>query len=738
MAPRLATWSRLWFPGFLVLLVFSGVALAVWSLNKQLLLGQKEQSLNEARQLVLGQARSIREDFQNFREEFVFSLTHLNYPALLAEEPARPEAILPVRRFLALNQPLARSLLLVSPEGRACELTFEKAGYFSKHWRNWDEARERVRDAKDSLRGSVLDAEGRLLCEVRVDLNLAGFLQSHLQRFQSSHPRHSIHALYRRNGELVLVGSRRENEAFFSKTTQQQLMDDLQQQYEGVVSHRGADLDDGPLILTVYAPINLGETAALLLVSVDEKSIFSSLEKSWRIIFWATVLFLALLSIVFWLFFRRILLDQRQREAALRSLEESQVELLRTQAELEERNRDLRGAITRAEQAAELAQKANQAKSEFLAVMSHEIRTPLHGLLGFAELLRGTPLSSEQTSFVQTIQGSGETLLHLLNDLLDFSKIESGRMDLEEGPILLSEQLREVCLLYESMAKGKGVVVGWEVAPSCPLTVLGDRARLRQVLQNLLSNAVKFTQQGEVRVRVMRESEVGELIFEVADTGCGIPPEKLELIFQPFTQADTSASRKFGGTGLGLAICRQLVELMGGRIAVESTLGKGSIFRFFLPCREVLSLPGPTCLEMREVGVMKDPVSFDLSSLRVLVVEDNPINQKLLLLQLKKAGILPTVVEDGLAAVEAVQQGDFDCVLMDLQMPHLDGIEATKRIRAWERALGRPPVTIVAVTANVTAEAGAKAREVGMNAYLTKPLQRRSLLEILSRIEPRN
>jgi hypothetical protein len=294
MASRLPTWSRLWLPGFLVLLVLLGVALAVWSLNNQLLIGQKEQSLNEARQLVLGQARSIREDFQNFREEFVFSLTHLNYPALFSGEPDRPETILPVRRFLALNQPLARSLLVVSPEGRACELTFEKAGYFSKVWRNWEEAHKRVREAQDALRGSVLDLEGRLLSEVRVDLNLAGFLQSHLQSFQSSHPRHRIHALYRRNGELELVGSRAGREAFFSKTTQQQLMDELLEQYEGVLSHRGSGAEDGPLILTVYAPINFGDTPVLLLVSMDERSILSSLEKSWRIIFWATLLFLDL------------------------------------------------------------------------------------------------------------------------------------------------------------------------------------------------------------------------------------------------------------------------------------------------------------------------------------------------------------------------------------------------------------------------------------------------------------
>jgi signal transduction histidine kinase/ActR/RegA family two-component response regulator len=430
--------------------------------------------------------------------------------------------------------------------------------------------------------------------------------------------------------------------------------------------------------------------------------------------------------------------DQRQREAALKSLEESQVKLLRTQAELEETNRDLQGAIIRAEEAAEAAQKANRAKGEFLAVMSHEIRTPLHGLLGFAELLQGTALSAEQASFVQTIQGSGETLLHLLNDLLDFSKIESGRMELDEGPILLSELLGEVCSLHESIARGKGLVVAWEVVPMCPPMILGDRVRLRQVLQNLLSNAVKFTQQGEVRVRAKKEGDAGHLIFEVVDTGCGIPPEKLEIIFQPFTQADASASREFGGTGLGLAICRQLVELMGGQLSVQSTLGRGSIFWFSVPYREVLPLPAPSGQVMGEVELGDAPLSMDLSQLRVLVAEDNLINQKLLLLHLKKAGVVPTVVGDGLAAVEAVERADFDCVLMDLQMPYLDGVEATRRIRAWEREKGRAPMTIVAVTANVTADAGERAREVGMNAYLTKPLQSRSLLEILSRIKLRS
>ncbi len=734
MPARSATWSHLKVPGLLVLLVFLGVVIAVWSLNQQLLQGQREQAINEARQLALGQVRSIREDFQDFREEFIFSLTSLNYPQLLQGHESDPAIILPVRRFLALNQPLVRNLLIVSPAGQARELTFEKAGYFSISQPTWEEARARVRDSSNALRGSVLDLHGHLLCEVRAELNLPGFLQSHLQRFQASHPRHTIHALLRNQGELQIVGSRKEKDDFFSVATQQLLAEDLREQYEGKVSHRGVDTQSGPWIITVYAPLTLAERPILVLVSIDEQRIFSSLARSWRIIFWATVLFLGLLALVFWSFFRRILRDQREREKALESLEKSQQHLLQTQAELQASNRELQAAIEKAEEAARTAQRANEAKNDFLAVMSHEIRTPLNGLLGFTELLRSTHLSPEQQEFVHTVQNSGETLLLLLNDLLDFSKIESGAMELSTEPVVLRQLLDEVTKLQQSTARRKGIRLSLQVDPACPASILTDRQRLRQVLLNLLSNALKFTSTGEVETVVSPGEKENELHFSVRDTGCGIPPDMLETIFHPFTQVDASSSRQHGGTGLGLAICRRVVSLLGGRLWVESELNQGSCFHFSIPCPAVMALPSPLKEKQPAPKSAPAPAAPHLAHLKVLVAEDNPINQKLLLLHLKKLGITPVVVSDGLAAVKACEDASFHCILMDLQMPHLDGLEATRRIRQLEKLRGLNRTLIVAVTANVTEAASSQCSQAGMDEYLTKPLQSAALVAILEKL----
>lgn len=733
MPPRPSFWSPLRTPGLLVLLVFLAVMGAVWSLNQQLLQSQREHALSEARQLLVGQARTIREDFQTFREAFLFSLTNLNYPVFLSEEDPPSSEILPIRRFLALNQPLLRSILLVPPREQASEITFEKAGYFTVLHPPWKEARNTVRNPFGAIRSSILDNEGRLICEVRADLNLPDFFQSHLQRFLANHPRHSIHALYLDGNELKLIGSRGQSDLFFAHTTKEDLRDDLCEQYEGTLNHRGANPDTGPLILTVYTPLTLADQSFLLLVSIEENRIFSAMERSWRVIFWATGIFLGLLALVFWLFFRRILSDQREREAALCSLEKSQKDLLQAHSDLEAINRNLQAAMTRAEEAAAAAQRANTAKNEFLAIMSHEIRTPLHGLLGFAELLRDTHLNDEQLGFVRTIQTSGETLLLLLNDLLDFSKIESGRMELHEAPVDLSELLAQAINLQKSAARAKSIRLVQEIAPDCPHQIWADRARLRQILLNLISNAVKFSEAGEILTSVRLSPDLKQVVFSVSDSGCGIPPELQKTIFEPFTQADASSRRTHGGTGLGLAICRKIVTLMGGKIGVESQPGQGSRFHFSIPLNP---LPNASSSQASTESAFPPPLPAALADLRVLVAEDNHINQKLLILHLKKAGISPTVVSDGLEALEAATSETFDCILMDFQMPHMDGFEATRRIRENERACGHPPVPIIAVTANVTEEAASRATEAGMTGYLTKPLQARALFDLLITLLP--
>jgi PAS domain S-box-containing protein len=380
--------------------------------------------------------------------------------------------------------------------------------------------------------------------------------------------------------------------------------------------------------------------------------------------------------------------------------------------------------------ARDAAEAAAQAKASFLAMMSHELRTPMTGIIGMIELLAEAPLSGEQKRFVGALEGSAQSLLRVLNDVLDYSKIEAGRLDLEAVAFEPATTARDVLDLLGNAASRRGdeLRADWDSARIPRLR--GDPTRLRQVLVNLVGNAIKFTERGRVTLSIRAgapdPSGAVPLRFEVRDTGVGIPPEVLPTLFRPFQQADSSTTRRFGGTGLGLAICRRLVEAMGGILGVESEPGRGSTFWF-----EVKLEPAGEAAAESMAPREREP---KVRGIRILVAEDNPVNRLLIGTRLRRAGHRVTVVEDGVEAVDAVGSQDFDLILMDMQMPELDGAGATEAIRRLAGPRGRVP--IVALTADALPEFRERYMRSGLDDYLTKPVDWAALDRILARFAP--
>jgi len=391
------------------------------------------------------------------------------------------------------------------------------------------------------------------------------------------------------------------------------------------------------------------------------------------------------------------------------------------------------GLVILQESAQRQAHKLAQAKSEFLAKMSHEIRTPLNGVIAAADLMAATQLNDEQHELLDTLRLSAKTLLGIINDILDFSKIEAGRMVLETLPFTPTVLVEEVVSIMAPAAHSKGLTVRTELSSSLPHSVAGDPLRLRQILLNFVGNAIKFTACGEVVIRAMRlkkgEGQSAWLRFEVQDTGVGIPPEKQAGIFDAFTQADSSVTRQYGGTGLGLAICKRLVELMGGQIGVYSQPGQGSCFWFEVPL-PVIQENAPEETTAQPSGSALN--SHELDGVRVLLVEDNPVNQKVAIRMLQKLGCVVELAENGQQALEKLERASYDIVLMDMQMPVMDGLTATRLLRQRERQTGHHQV-VIALTANAMQTDRELCLEAGMDDYLSKPLTLDALQVMLLR-----
>ena len=419
---------------------------------------------------------------------------------------------------------------------------------------------------------------------------------------------------------------------------------------------------------------------------------------------------------------RSALLDITERKRA-------EQEARRHAQEIQRKNEELKAALA-------AAHEATQLRSRFLANMSHEVRTPLNGVLGMSQLLLGTALEPKQREYVEGLRDSAEDLLRLISDILEISEVEAGKLKFECIPFDPVLMIQEVATALAPRAQAKSLELTWSTDSALPRVVRGDPGRLRQILMNLTGNALKFTEQGEVAIWAEPAGQSLQTVtarFSVRDTGIGIASEQQSRLFQSFVQGDGSSTRKYGGTGLGLAISRQLVEMMGGQIGVQSQPGRGSLFWFTAVFQRQEALHPEQAQAASSRLPMPEP-NRQAAPCRLLLAEDNPVNQKIALRMLERAGYRADAVSDGKHALAALAQAQYDLVLMDVQMPEMDGFEATAEIRRLEGALRHTP--IIAMTANAMAGDRERCLSAGMDDYISKPVRVQELCEVVRRWVP--
>ena len=381
------------------------------------------------------------------------------------------------------------------------------------------------------------------------------------------------------------------------------------------------------------------------------------------------------------------------------------------------------------------AEAAAEAKAIFLANMSHELRTPMNGIIGMVDIMKRTKLDDAQYEYLNIIESSGENLLTIINDILDLSKIEAGHMELESIPFSLKDEMRRVMNIMQIIADKKKLPVKLQISPEVPAYVKGDPVRLKQIVINLVNNAIKFTEKGGITISVEKQSMENEkiqMLFKVMDTGIGISPEGQKKLFQSFSQVDKSTTRKYGGTGLGLMISKNLTQMMEGEIGVESVEGVGSTFWFtvFLGTSDEQEYKK---MHQNEDDSKEDKTRMKLK-LNILLAEDNKINQKVASLNLNNLGHKVTIANNGKEAVEQFENGDFDLIFMDVQMPEMDGVEACEKIREIEKnSDDTKKIPIIAMTANTSEDERKKYTEAGMDGYISKPFKQKELVELFNR-----
>lgn len=695
---------RLRFPNLpAILLGLAAIALIVAGavvVGHQLRSHERTRALDEARQLAFGFSRDAAADFWRFREEFIFSLTHLPYERLLLENETAPETLVPVRRFLALNQDLLRELRIVGPDhrGRTAHMQGENYVVFSPIT---SLALPTLPDGSApegaAISGIVQATNGSVRAHVAAVLDPERFWRSTLSEFGVTHPSLWIH-LIDADGRLIFsrhAGEDATTPPEFDPVVIARLADDRRDGYEGRVLHHVRLGQREHNLVSAYVPVRLEQWSGMLMVSADEAIVLGPAAQAiGQLATISTALFLTLLGI--FLYFFRV--NQRYQRA---------LETSRRQAE----------------DSAREAEAANQAKSAFLAMMSHELRTPLNSILGLTETLVERlhgPLNERQAYYLGAVLNSGRHLLNLINDILDLTKIESGQAEIR----LERVDLRDVCeqaltLVQPLSARRKQHLSGsW---PDDPVHAQADTRQLKQLLVNLLGNAIKFTPEGgECGLRLLVEKDHARL--EVWDRGIGIAPDQIGRLFRPFVQLDARLSRDYSGTGLGLALVKQIAQLHGGDVSAQSRLGEGSVFSALIP----LAPPLPAS-ESKDTtsGAIAPPDKPTLSTPSpdapvVLVVDDTPLNVVPVRDYLERRGFRVAVAENGQQAVSETRRLAPALVLMDIQMPEMDGLEATRLIRALpDPALARTP--IIAVTALAMSSDRERCLAAGMDDYISKP-----------------